>query len=232
MVRTDSDDPELLRKSKDTANRVLSMAKASFNLAFNSGTVASDSAWRKVKPFKSVTASRKVFLTDEQVGRLLDKTTGGFHTLIKAAILIGARYGELVSAKVEDFDAKDGTLWLSGKTGPRTIDLSDDAIAFFKQVSRDKLPQAALLTRDDGYPWAKGLQGRRFQTARIKAKLPRDAVFYSLRHYYISKALLAGMTTQALAENTGTSALMIDKHYAKFTRKEKRAMLNAVALGV
>jgi integrase len=66
--------------------------------------------------------------------------------------------------------------------------------------------------------------------ARIKAKLPPETVFYSLRHYYISKALLAGVQAQVVAENCGTSLAMIEKHYGKFLRADRKAMLDKVAL--
>ena len=42
------DDPEDVRKSKDGANKLLTKLKAALNLAFTSGTVASDTEWRRV----------------------------------------------------------------------------------------------------------------------------------------------------------------------------------------
>ena len=57
LVRV-SDDSEDVRKSKDSANRVLSMAKAAFNLAFRSGLVNSDMAWKRVPGFKDVGEAR------------------------------------------------------------------------------------------------------------------------------------------------------------------------------
>ena len=55
-----SRDGDALRASKDSANRNLSQFKAALNRAFNSGTVASDKAWRRVKPFPKVGAARKL----------------------------------------------------------------------------------------------------------------------------------------------------------------------------
>ncbi len=88
MVRI-SEDEDDTRRSKDSANRVLSIAKAAFNLAFRSGLVGSDQAWRRVSPFKDVGENRKLFLTDAQVGRLLGATNGGFRDLVEAAVLTG-----------------------------------------------------------------------------------------------------------------------------------------------
>jgi len=229
MVKV-SDDPEAVRRSKDTANRVLNMAKAALNLAFRTGMTATDTAWRRVAAFRDVGQERKLFLTDKQVTALLSASVGALRALVEAAILTGARYGELTGARVRDFDAKGGTLHLSGKTGGRTVYLSDRAVTFFKKQTTDKLPSAWLLPRDDGEQWGRDHHHRPFREAAKAAKLPREAVFYSLRHYAISKALLAGVQPQVVAENTGTSLRMIEKHYGKFLRTDRRAMFNAVAL--
>lgn len=223
-------DPEIVRRSKDTSNRVLSMTKAALNLAFRSGVVGSDTAWRRVQAFKGVGANRKLFLTDEQVAELLNAAGGSFRTLLKAAVLTGARYSELAGARVADLDKINGSLHLSGKTGPRDCYLSDDALAFFKQQSKSKLPDAFLLTRDDGSTWGKSHQHRPMKEAVLSATLPAETVFYSLRHYHISKALLAHIPAQVIAENCGTSIRMLEKHYGKFMATDRRKMMNRVAL--
>ena len=99
-----SNDEEDIRKSKDGANRLLSIFKASLNLAYRKDIIGSDKAWRRVSAFKDVGAARKVFLTEKQIKRLYTGTYGSFHSLVKSALLTGARYGELARAKVEHFD--------------------------------------------------------------------------------------------------------------------------------
>ncbi|TDJ18226.1 MAG: hypothetical protein E2O62_04190 [Gammaproteobacteria bacterium] len=230
MVKTDGDEEEE-RKSKDSANRVLAQLKAALNLAFRDGHIASDTEWNRVSAFKNVTSSRKLFLTDKQVNTLLEKTVGGFHRLVKAGVLTGARYGELTRARVKDFDPRDSTIELTGKTGHRICYLSDGAMKFFKDICKDRLPEAILLAKDDGNPWGKSHHLRSMREAVEKAKLPGECVFYSLRHYHVSKALLSGMPMQVVAENAGTSVRMIEKHYGKFTKTDRRQMMNEVVLG-
>ena len=55
-----SDDPERIRQSKDSANRVLTMVKALLNHAMRdpSNGLTDDSAWRFVKPFHGVSKPR------------------------------------------------------------------------------------------------------------------------------------------------------------------------------
>ncbi|MEW8351953.1 MAG: tyrosine-type recombinase/integrase [Candidatus Thiodiazotropha taylori] len=226
-----SENEEDVRRSKDNANRILSVAKAAFNLAYRNGLVDSDRAWKIVQSFRDVGDSRKLFLTDKQINSLLTHTKGGFHNLIKAAVLTGARYGELASVKVRDFDKAHGTLRLEGKTGKRDGYLSDEAIAFLKEICKERLPDAYLLVRDDGMPWGKSHQHRPMKEAVKAAKVPKETVFYSIRHYHISKALLAGIPAQVIAENCGTSIRMLEKHYGKFMATDRRRMMNQVKLG-
>lgn len=229
MVRL-SDDLEDVRKSKDSANRVLSMAKAAFNLAFKDGLVSSDTAWRRVTAFKKVGANRELYITKEQVSALLDAANIDLRQIVKAGIYTGARLGELISAQVKNFDAKNGILEITkGKTGSRTIFLQNNAVEFFKETSTNKLPNAYIFTTS-GERWNAQKIQRPFKEAVRKAKLPGETVFYSLRHYHISKALTAGLSVQTVARNCGTSTRMIEQHYAKFLGREVRAMFNKVAL--
>ena len=228
MVKTGTDE-ETIRKSMDSANRVWSMLRAALNKAFQSGVVESRTAWVRVKPFKSVSARRELFLTGKQVADLLAASEDALRNLIKAGALTGARLGELTNARVKDLE--EGTLKIIGKTGKRNCFLSQDAEAFFKGQCKGKLPEAALLSSPTGDHWRTSGHQRPFQKAVRAAKLPADTVFYSLRHFYISKALIAGMNVQVLAENCGTSVRMIEAHYGKFMKADRRRMLDAVDLG-
>ena len=53
-TRETADDEDARRARKATANRILTMLKAALNRAFHADRVLSDSAWRKVKPFRKV----------------------------------------------------------------------------------------------------------------------------------------------------------------------------------
>jgi len=48
----DLSDPEVQRKRKSSANRIMTNLRAALNLAFNNGKVPSDATWRRVKAFK------------------------------------------------------------------------------------------------------------------------------------------------------------------------------------
>lgn len=224
-------DEETTRKAKDTANRHLTVLKALLNHAWKSERVAQPGAWGKVPPFSNVAKSRRVFLTLEQRRRLLEHTEGAFRSLLEAGMLTGARYGELRLLKVEDFDKSARRLEIhKGKTGVRTVALSDAAHAFFVNMSKGKLPGAPLLPRPDGQQWAHSDQDELMRAAVKKAKLPRETVFYTLRHTFVATALKAGIDIASIAKNCGTSVRIIERNYAKFIPEDVGEKLNKVEL--
>ena len=109
--------------------------------------------WRGVKQYKGADGRRELYLDLAQRRALLAAATGGVRDLIEAALVTGARPGELVAAPRGAFDARTKTLTLRGKTGARTVPLSPVGVALFERLSKSKLPTAPLLTRDDGKSW-------------------------------------------------------------------------------
>jgi len=222
---------EAARKAKDSANRNLTTLKAVMNHAWKSERVAQPGPWGKVSPFENVAKSRRVFLTLEQRRRLLDQCEGPFRDLIEAAMLTGARYGELRQLKVEDFDKSARRLEIhKGKTGARTVALSQAAHVFFSRVSKGKLPGAPLLPRLDGHAWGHSDQDGLTRAAVKAAKLPRETVFYTLRHSFIAAALKGGIDIVSIAKNCGTSVKIIESNYAKFIPEDVGEKLNQIAL--
>lgn len=229
MVKTD-DDPEVVRKSKDSANRVLNWFKAALNLAWRSGLVADDTAWRRVEAFRKVGRARDYFASPEEIAALIAHSPADLALLIYAGVLTGARLGELGSARVRDLDRTEGTLLVDGKTGSRVVYLSEEAVDLFTELAAGKTRSEPLLKREDGKAWTSDDVQRPFREAVEAAGLPEEATYYSLRHFHISRALLSGVQPQVVAENCGTSLRMIEQHYGKFLKTDRRAMFNGVAL--
>jgi hypothetical protein len=51
-----------------------------------------------------------------------------------------------------------------------------------------------------------------------------------LRHYHISRTLVAGLPRQMIAENCGTSVRMIETHYGKLWVSDRQQMVDLIAL--
>jgi integrase len=235
LIRRDPDNPEIERKSKDTANRELGILRAALNKAYeneksrkNRGITSAD-AWREVKPFEGVGRPRTLALGAAQCQRLINSTSGAFRNLVISILLTGSRPapGEVAQARVRDFHHELGVINLSGKTGERSVPLTDEAVAWFKSLAAGKHPDALLLPRDDGTPWRTGNQTPFMVEARTCAKLPKETTLYSLRHTFASQHIMGGTDLKTLADIMGTSVRMLEEHYAHILASHKRKAVEA-----
>jgi integrase len=225
MIRRDPDDPEVERRSKDTANRIMKMLRAALN---RTGIAAGP--WRSVQLFRGVARPRDVHLDAAQAKRLINACDGALRDLVTAGLMTGARLGELVNLRVRHFRADLGTLSVvDGKTGAREIVLTSEGIVFFEAIAAGRDPDATLLPGPDGGRWLRGQHRLPFTAAVKRAKLPPDTVFYSLRHSYASALLVGGINMQVLGENMGTSVRMLEENYGKFTAASRRKLIEASA---
>ena len=156
-------------------------------------------------------------------------TSGSFHNLLKAAVLTGARLGELRSLRSADLD--NGMLTLDGKTGQRIIPFRKDALKFFvERLTKVNISDAPLLPASDGREWKQGNHSGFMRKAVRDANLKPETVFYSLRHAFISSAVRDGLPILAVAQYCGTSVAMIQAHYGHFAADSMRDMFDSVAL--
>lgn len=227
----DEADEEDIRKSKDSANRNLATFKAALNLALRNHLVATDSGWNTVRAFQKVGARRKdAFLSMAERTALLKACQDDLKPLVKAALLTGARPGELADLNASDFNKALGSLTLRGKTGSRTVAISSAAAQFFAEISKDKIGNAPMLTTAYGQRWNRDSWKKIFKSAVEKAKLSDSVVMYSLRHTAISEMILAGMDSFIVAKLTGTSVAMIEANYGHLKHSVVTAKLDRVSM--
>jgi Phage integrase family len=145
---------EAIRRRRSSANRVLTIIKAALNHAFREGKTASDTAWRKVTPFKGVDAARVRYLSVAEAQRLINAADSDFRSLVQAALQTGARFGELMRLEVHDFNRDSGTLAIrrskSGK--PRHVVLTDEGVAFFKELCAGRDGSEMAFRKSHGGP--------------------------------------------------------------------------------
>lgn len=225
---------EAIRKAKASTNRNLTTFKAVLNHAHKNAMCASSLAWDRVAAFSKVDGARTEFLESEQLQALIDQTEGAFRNLVIAGALTGARYGELCALRVKDLDKEARVLHIrEGKTGERIVPMTPEMLKHFAKLASDKLPEAHLLVKDDGKPWAHSDQDKLMREAVKKANLKRGVVFYTLRHTFIAQAIGAGLDIYSIAAVTGTSIAMIEKHYGKLLKGRVRdAMEKAFVVSV
>jgi integrase len=172
---------EAARRRQSTANRVLTILKAALNRAFQDGRIASDDAWRRVKPFRGAAAARARWLGDDEAMRLVNACDPGFRPIVLAALLTGCRYSELAALRASDFNPHSDTLLIRrSKSGqPRHVILSGEGRELFSGLAAGKPADALLLPRPGGRVWGKSHQ-RLPMLAACKAGGIEPAVSFTL----------------------------------------------------
>lgn len=212
----DVNDPEYLRKRKSSANRILTILKAALNRAYQHGYIHSDSAWRRVKPFRNAEKPKVDYLEQDKVSDLLSACDPDFKKLVQAALYTGCRYGELISLRVQDYHSFRGIVRiLESKSGkPRNVSLSNQGKDFFDHLTMGKDRDALVFTRADYEPWKKSHQTRRLKEACEKAQIDPPITFHILRHTHASWLAQAGTPMSVIAAQLGNGVNICEKHYA------------------
>jgi integrase len=205
---------EAVRARRASANRVLTMLKAALNFAFNEKQVASDSEWRRVKPFKGVETARVRYLAVSEAERLLNASAPDFRPLVRAALETGARYSELTRLEAADFnpDADTVTIRKSKASKSRHIVLTDAGAGFFREICAGRA--GLIFGHADGSSWGASHQVRPIAEASHHAGIVPPINFHGLRHTWASHAVMNGVPLIVVAKNLGhKDTRMVEKHY-------------------
>jgi integrase len=232
----DREDSEEVRKRQSTANRVLTILKAALNHAFVSGRTPSDTAWRRVRPFKGVDTARIRFLTTDEARRLCNACDPDFRRLVQGALATGARYGELIRLRVADFNADGNTVTIreTKKGAMRHAALAAEGAALFRAMTVGRSAKDRVFLRADGEPWGASHQIRPIAEASARATIDPPASFHILRHTYGSALARQGVPMAVIAKALGhRDTRMTEKHYAHlapdYVSETIRAALPALA---
>ncbi|MER9431372.1 site-specific integrase [Mesorhizobium sp. M0408] len=216
VVTVDLSDPETIRRRRDSANRTLTTLKAALNWAFNNRLVTDDAAWRLVKPYRGTTAARVRFLSPAEQKALIAASNGAIRDLVSAALVTGARFGELARLRVSDYDTANKSIFIAeSKSGkPRHVPLPAGGAELFERLARDRLGGDPLLRQESGVAWAPSTYNRPWKALLARAKLS-DVTLHEIRHTYASTMVRNGAPLIVIAEALGHSdTRMAEKHYA------------------
>jgi integrase len=209
------------RARRASANSFFGILRAALNRAFVTGLVASDTAWRRVKPLKKAGAARVTLLTHEQVRRLVNAadTQSGFRNLVIAGLQTGMRYSELARLRVGDFANNKIHVRISKSGKSRFVTLTEEGIEFFQHVTMGRSPDDLIFPKNGTGTWNKSNQADPMRAACFNARIEPHISFHQLRHVYASLSVMAGMPLPALAKNLGHSdTVMIEKFYGHLRR--------------
>jgi integrase len=206
--------------------------RAALNRAFRNKRVPSDSAWRRVEPFRGTDSARERFLSVAECKRLANASAPDFRRLVQCALATGMRYGELAALRAADFDLASGTVLVrtSKANKFRRVVLNDEGVSLFQSLAAGKVRDALMLTRDDGEPWRKNYQEYPMKAACKAARIVPAVGFHQLRHAYASLAVAAGAPLAVVAENLGhRDARMCERFYRHFEKNYVADTIKATA---
>jgi integrase len=220
-------------RSLSAVNRDMSSVRAALNYALEQRLVMSDGAWRvALRPHKAADSKRDLYIDRKQRRALIAKAAPDVGTFLRALSLLPLRPGALASLDVAHFDKRLGALKVGkDKAGnDRTLPLPATTVTFFGTCAKDALPAAPLLRRANGCRWNKDSWKGPVKDAVVAAKLPTGATAYTLRHSVITDLVHGGLDTLTVAQLSGTSVVMIEKHYGHLKAEHARAALATLAL--
>jgi integrase len=204
------------RRSDSTLNRDMTCFRAALNLAYLDGLLTTDFAWRsKLRPIKNADQRRELYLDRAQRLKFIQKAPDDLAAFLRGLCQLPLRPGALAGLQAGDFDRRLKVLKIgqdkSGKD--RRIKLPDVTATFFGAAAKDKLPTAPLLSRADGKAWNKDSWKWPIKATVEAAKLPQGTTAYTLRHSVISDLVHDGLDLLTVAQISGTSVVMIERHY-------------------
>jgi integrase len=155
---------------------------------------------------------------------------------VEAALLTGARYGQLARLQVADFDPDAGTVRMNTRKGDGSlkayqVHLTDEGVKFFKHacVGRND-SRKVIFRKDNGAAWQKSEQNRPMKEASERAKIEPAVNFHCLRHTYASHAVMNGAHLLVVAQNLGHSdTRMVEKHYGHLAPSYKADVIRSMA---
>ena len=233
-IPQDKAKPATKPRSDSSLNRDMAVLKAALNLALENGDATSDHAWKaKLKPVKAADNRRDVYLDAKQRKRLIEKAPADLANLLRALCLLPLRPGAVAALNAGSFDKRLSTLVVGkDKAGnDRRITLPTTTAKFLAELAKNKLPAAPLLTRADGKRWDKDAWKGPIKDAVKAAKLAPTATAYALRHSTITDLIaLHKLPTLTVAQLSGTSVAMIERHYGHLLQDQARDALAGLAL--
>lgn len=220
-------------RSESTVNRDMVPLRAALGMVLKPGAPNTDAAWQEaLRPFKGADKRRDLYLDRNERKKLIDATCDEARPFLKALCLLPLRPGALAGLKVRDFDKRTRALTVGkDKNGnPRQLTMPQMIADFFEEQVKNKLPAASIFVRAGGEAWNKDAWKYPIKDAVRAAGLPGAASAYTLRHSVITDLIRARLPILTVAQLSGTSVAMIEKHYGHLVRDDAEEALASIAI--
>jgi integrase len=222
IVQLHSDMVQVKKLSKGTANKVLIFLSHAYNVAKELeiyGIVSNPTSG--IKPYILNNAKER-YLTKNETKRLLEAINDTQHNIhlkyiIPMLLLTGARRGEVLRAKREDFNLTQLTWTIpTSKSGKkRILPITPQLLELYKQIPITQSP----------YLFASPITNKPYATiycswnsARVKAGL-RDVRIHDLRHSFASALVNNGRSLYEVQTLLGHSTSTMTQRYAHLSNE-------------
>lgn len=225
--------PNTRERSPSSVNREMAPLRAALNKVLKAGTPNTNADWQSaLKPFPNADRRRDLYLTKEQRRELLNQIPVNERPFFEVLCLLPIRPGALSRLKVGDYNphTREVTIEKDKNGKPRKFQVSSAVDNLFKNQSLSKLPTATLLMRSNGKNWDKNSWKVPIYDAAIAAGLPTGVCAYTLRHSCITDLVNNKLPLLTIAQISGTSVEMIEKHYGHLVSGAAVTALESLAL--
>lgn len=233
VINPHAEAPDTRDRAPASINRDMTALRAALNHARRLRAVTSDMAWRyALEPIKNADGRRETYLEMDQRRALLAHSPDDLACFIRGLSLVPVRPGALACLTVASFDKRHGVLLIGkDKFGrDRKIKLPQQTADFFADQCEGKAPAAPLFARAGGHPWNKDSWKKPIKAAAVAAGLDANVIAYTLRHSIITDLVTGGLDLLTVAQLSGTSVLMIEKHYGHYRAQHAAAALAGLVL--
>lgn len=228
------------QRKPSSMNRDFSPLRAALNWAKKRHLIATDAAWTTaLEDMAGAVQPRTVYLDADQRRDLMSECEDDLAKFVKAMILLPFRPGAIAQLDVGDFDKRTSMLTvLRDKAGKgRQIKLPPTTAAFFAQQCESdgvrRMPNQPMFVRtscgvEEPERWHKDSWKHPLKEAVRMCGLDDTTCAYTLRHSAITDLVLAGVPLSQVAQVSGTSIIMIERHYAHLQPSDATAALAAI----
>jgi integrase len=233
VSRRKDGEPRVRDRAASTVNRDMAVVRAALTKVLAPGAPNTEAAWQEaLKSIPNANGRRTLYLDRSERRRLAEGTSNEAAPFVRALCLLPLRPGALAQLTAGDFDRRTSELTIGkDKTGkPRRIQLPIDSAQLMTAQSANKLPSAPLFMRANGKAWTKDSWKVPIAAAARGAGLPSEVTAYTLRHSTITDLVSAGLPLLTIAQISGTSAEMIERHYGHLASDAATEALGRLAL--
>jgi integrase len=230
VSRAKAGDRRTRPRAQSTINREMAVLRAALSKVLPKGHPNTEAAWQEaLRAIQNADGRRDIYLDREGRRRLLEFVSPEAKPFVQALCLLPLRPGAVAALTVADFDKRTSLLAIKkDKNGkPRVIRVPQHAAELFAAQCAHKLPAAPIFMRANGTTWNRDSWKVPIARAVAEAGLSDKVTAYTLRHSTITDLVGSGEPLLRIAQISGTSAEMIERHYGQL---QSDAAMNALSL--